>query len=84
MENSKDRKYQRLRTVGKIKTTRNIENVLNIGKIIEIVKRGKEGWEAGNIPKNKGRTSWGWAVPSSVKLEFMAEVVVEVSSCNCN
>ena len=30
------------------------------------------------------RTSWDWAVPSSVKLEFMVEVVIEVSSWSCN
>ena len=31
-----------------------------------------------------GVTSWGWAVPSSVKLEFTDEVVVKVSSWSYN
>ena len=32
-----------------------------------------------SVPKME-KTSWGWAVPSSVKLEVIVEVVVKVSS----
>ena len=47
-------------------------------------QQGGNGQVVGGIPLNSITTkvlkSWGWAVPSSVKLEVIVEVVVKVSS----
>ena len=43
-------------------------------------------WEQNLLTKNlrKSGTNWSWAVPRSVMLKNMVEVVVEVSSWSCN